>query len=57
MFKAVLISVVIVPVILGMQAGTSRRVRRGAPLLLAFLLAYDVMYVALLYYLRRRWLG
>jgi hypothetical protein len=57
MFKAILISVVIVPVILGMRAGTSRRVRRGAPLLLAFLLLYDVMYLALLYYLRVRWLG
>jgi hypothetical protein len=57
MFKGVLISVVIVPVLLGMQAASSRRVQRGALMLLSLLLVYDVMYLALLYYLRVRWLG
>lgn len=57
MFKVVLISVVIVPVILGMQAGSTRRAHQGLLLLLIFLLVYDVLYLMLLYYLRVRWLG
>ena len=57
MFKGVLISIVIIPVVLGMRAASSRRVARGVVVLLALLLAYDVMYLALLYYLRVRWLG
>jgi hypothetical protein len=57
MFKGVLISIVIIPVVLGMRAASSRRVPRGVVVLLALLLAYDVMYLALLYYLRVRWLG
>ena len=57
MFKGVLISVVVIPVLLGMQAARSRRVGRGVLVLVALLLAYDVLYLALLYYLRVRWLG
>jgi hypothetical protein len=57
MFKSVLISVVIVPVLLAMQAAGSRSARRGVLVLLSLLLVYDVMYLALLYYLRVRWLG
>lgn len=57
MFKWLLISVVIVPVLLGMLAATNRRQRRGLAQLLVFVLAYNVLYVLLLYYLRRRWVG
>jgi hypothetical protein len=57
MFKTVLISIVIVPVLLAMQAAGSRQARRGVLALLSLLLVYDVMYLVLLYYLRVRWLG
>lgn len=56
MFKSLLISVVIVPVLLGMQAARNRREGRGLLQLLACLLAYNVLYMLMLYYLRRRWL-
>lgn len=57
MFKGVLLSVIIVPVLLGMQAASSRRVQRGLLFLLASLLVYDMSYLLLLYYLRVRWVG
>ena len=57
MFKEVLISIVLVPVLLGMQAASGRRMQRSVLLLLSSLLAYDVFYLILLYYLRVRWLG
>lgn len=58
MFKGLLNSIVIVPVLLGMlAAATSRRERTGLQLLLAFLVVYDVFYVLLLVYLRRRWVA
>jgi len=56
MFKSLLISIVIVPVLLGMQAARSRREERGLLQLLASVLAYNVLYMLMLYYLRRRWL-
>ena len=56
MFKLLLISIVMVPVLLGMQAAKSRR-QRGLLLLAVFVLAYDVLYMLLLYYLRTRWVG
>jgi hypothetical protein len=57
MFKIVLISIVILPILVGMRAASSRRSQRGLQFLLAFLLVYDTFYVLLLYYLRVRWLG
>jgi hypothetical protein len=57
MFKLLLLSIVIVPVLLGMQAATSRRERRGLSLLLALVLTYDALYLFMLYYLRVRWVG
>lgn len=57
MFKWLLISIVIVPVLLGMHAATSRRGPRGLPVLLASLLLYDVLYMFMLYYLYFRWVG
>jgi hypothetical protein len=56
MFKLLLMSIVIVPVVLGTQAARVGR-RRGAFLLLALVVTYDVFYVVLLYYLRVRWVG
>jgi predicted Na+-dependent transporter len=57
MFSKLLVSIVLVPVVLGMVAARSRR-RRGVALrLLALVGAYDVLYLFLLYYLRYRWVG
>jgi hypothetical protein len=56
-FAWLLISIVIVPVLLGMHAATSRRGPRGLPVLLAGLLVYDVLYMFMLYYLYFRWVG
>ncbi len=56
MFKSLLISVVAVPVLLGMLAARSRREGRGLAQLLVCLFAYNLLYMIMLYYLRRRWL-
>jgi hypothetical protein len=56
-FKWLLISIVIVPVLLGEQVATNRRVPRSLPLLIAALVAYDVLYLFMLYYLYYRWVG
>lgn len=55
MFRDLLISIVIVPVLLGVLTATSRRGPRGLPVLLAALVVYDVLYLFMLYYLRYRW--
>jgi hypothetical protein len=55
MFKVFLISIVVVPVLLGMQAARARHGRRGLAMLLAAFFAYDVLYLLMLYYLRFRW--
>ena len=57
MFKLLLISIVIVPVLLGVQAAKSGRGRHGVGLLLGLVLTYDVFYWLMLYYLRVRWVG
>lgn len=57
MFKLLLISVVVVPVLLGIQAAKKRSLRRGFFLLLGFVLTYDVFYFVMLYYVRLRWVG
>ena len=57
MFRWLLTSIVILPVLLGVQAATSRRVPRGLPLLLAALVVYDVLYLFMLYYLSYRWVS
>jgi hypothetical protein len=56
-FKILLISIVIVPVLLAMQAAKSRNAPRGLFLLLVLVLVYDVLYMLMLYYLRFRWVG
>ena len=57
MFRWLLTSIVILPVLLGVQTATSRRVPRGLPLLLAALVVYDVLYLFMLYYLSYRWVS
>jgi len=56
-FKWLLISIVIVPVLLGVHAATSRRGPRGLPVLLGGLLLYDVLWLFMLYYLNYRWVA
>ena len=55
MFRLFLISIVIVPVLLGVQTAKGPSGRRGLFLLLGFVLTYDVLYLLMLYYLRVRW--
>jgi len=55
--KAILNAVVYVPVLLGMVAARSRPTADGLLRLLAFMLAYGVLYFLLLYILRDRWVG
>ncbi|HET6899597.1 MAG TPA: hypothetical protein VFK70_14675 [Vicinamibacteria bacterium] len=57
MFKLLLISIVVVPVVLGIWAAATRSRRHGLLLLLAFVLGYDALYFVLLYYVRMRWVG
>jgi hypothetical protein len=57
MFKVLMISVVIVPILLAVYAGTRRNPRRGLIQMLGLVLAYDVVYLVMLYYLRHRWVG
>jgi hypothetical protein len=57
MFKLLLISIVIVPVLLGMRAARGGRGRQRVGLLLGLVLTYDVFYWLMLYYLRVRWVG
>jgi hypothetical protein len=57
MFKLLLISIVAAPVLLGVHAARIRGTRRGVFRLLGLVLAYDSLYVAMLYYLRIRWVG
>lgn len=57
MFKLLLISIVVMPVLLGMKAAAQRNRRRGLVLLLVLVTAYDTLYVLMLYYLRLRWVA
>jgi hypothetical protein len=57
MFKLLLISIVVTPVLLGMAAARQRSRRHGLVLLLVVIAAYDALYVAMLYYLRLRWVS
>jgi hypothetical protein len=57
MFKTLLMSVVFMPVLLGMLAATFGGRRRGLLQLLTLVLVYDVLYVLMLYFLRYRWVG
>jgi hypothetical protein len=56
-FKFLLISIVLVPVLFGVRAARARRGLRGLPVLLGSLLVYDVLWLFMLYYLHTRWIG
>ena len=51
MKRALLLSIVFVPVLLGMHAAAGHRPRRGFRRLLASLLVFDVLYALFLYYM------
>lgn len=55
MFNWFLRSVVIVPVLLGIFAARTRRLRVGLLQLVALVVVYDFLFILLLYYLRDRW--
>lgn len=57
MLKGILNSVVLVPVLFGVVAAMSRRGRGGLMPLIAVVLAFDLCYIVLMYYLRYRWVG
>jgi hypothetical protein len=57
MFKLLLISIVVVPVLLGMQAANSRRAGHGLLQLLGLVFTFSVLYLIMLYYLHVRWVG
>ena len=57
MGKTLLLSVVFMSVVLGMSAARCRRLWPGLWQLLGLVLAYDVFYLLLLYYLRHKWLS
>lgn len=57
MFKLLLISIVLVPVLLGATAGLRRSARGGFVQVVGLTLAYNIFYVLMLYYLRVRWVG
>lgn len=57
MFPLLLLSIVIVPVVLGAVAARAGDARRGLLFLLACLLAYNTIYLVMLHYLRHRWVG
>jgi hypothetical protein len=56
-FEWLLMSVVAVPVLLGLVAATGRRSRGALLWMIALVLLYDLFYLCLLYYLRHRWVG
>jgi hypothetical protein len=57
MFSRFLITIVLVPVLLGMFAARGRSAQQRLLQLLAFVAVYDVLYMFVLYYLRYRWVG
>ena len=57
MFKLLLISIVVVPVLLAMHAARRGGRRKDVPLLLALVIGYDLLYWLMLYSLRLRWVG
>ena len=57
MFKLLIITVVIAPVLLAMYAARRRRLRQGLVTFFALVLTFDLFYLLMLYYLRIRWVG
>lgn len=57
MFKYLLISIVIVPVLLGVKAADARGGSRGFRVLMAVWVLYGVLWLCMLYYLKNHWVG
>jgi hypothetical protein len=57
MFKLCIISIVVVPILLGMVTARIRNRHHAWAALVSLVVAYDLVYVALLYYLRFRLIG
>ena len=57
MFKYLLMSIVIVPVLLGIKAATRRSGLRGLPMVLTGWVLYGLLWLCMLYYLEHRWVG
>jgi hypothetical protein len=56
-FNYLLMSIVIVPVLLGVNAAMSRSGQRGLRMLLTGWVLFGVLYLCMLYYLKHRWVG
>jgi len=56
MVKALFLSIIVVPALLGLEMGKKRRRRRSLWGLVAALLAYDIFYLLFLYYVRGQWI-
>lgn len=57
MLKYLLISIVIVPVLLGIVAADRRVGQRDIRLLVTGWLVYSALWIGLLYYLKMHWVG
>lgn len=56
MLKMIFQSILIVPVMLGLELGRQHPRRRSLPLLLALLLGYYALYMVVLHHIRGRWI-
>jgi hypothetical protein len=56
MSKSLLLTIVFVPVLLGIIAARRRRLRAGLLQLLATTLVFNLAYIVLLYFLSHKWL-
>lgn len=57
MFKYLFISVVIVPILLGVKAASVRGGPHSVRVLIGSCVLYSVFWVGMLYYLKQRWVG
>jgi hypothetical protein len=57
MFAYLLMSIVIVPVLLGVKATTRRQGLRGLRMLLTGWVLYAALWLCMLYFLKNRWVG
>ena len=56
-FKYLLISIVIVPILLGVMAAKVRGGTRGLRFLMTGWVVFSILWLGMLYYLNRRWVG
>jgi hypothetical protein len=57
LFTYLLMSIVIVPVLLGIKAATNRSGTRGLRMLLNGWVLYGVLWLCMLYFVKHRWVG